>query len=190
METIDTSVISRLRTQTHNFQWLRVLCVLTLFLAASSAGAVTLMPSGAPYVSVGAGVFNLVGAVDDGGYNRTPAEFNAEYQSGLRFYGVGYVLGLLANIGGGVDGYGGLYTDIALTPHWILTPEAAMSGYSQGNSKNMGSTFLFRLELGLAYQMDNGGRLGLKIAHLSNADIYPRNPGENEFLVTYSFPLT
>ena len=135
--------------------------------------------------------FNLVGAVDDDGYNHTPAEFNAEYQSGVRFYGVGYVLGLLANTDGGVDGYGGLYADIALTPRWILTPEAAVSGYSQGNSKDMGSTFLFRLELGLrlAYQMDNGGRLGLKIAHLSNADIYPRNPGENEFLVTYSYPL-
>ncbi|WP_368360473.1 acyloxyacyl hydrolase [Acidithiobacillus ferrooxidans] len=43
-----------------------------------------------------------------------------------------------------------------------------MSGYSQGNCKNMGSTFLFQLELGLAYQADSGGRLGLKIAHLSN----------------------
>ncbi|MBU2849068.1 acyloxyacyl hydrolase [Acidithiobacillus ferriphilus] len=172
------------------FQWLRILCVLTLFLVPPLAGAATLMPSGAPYLSAGAGVFNLVGAVDNGGYNHTPAEFNVEYQSGFRFYGIGYMLGLLANTDGGVDGYGGLYADLALTPHWILTPEAAVSGYSQGNSKNMGSTFLFRLELGLAYQMDNGGRLGLKIAHLSNADIYPRNPGENELLVTYSFPLS
>ena len=170
-------------------QWLPVLGLVTLFSAAPSAWAVTLMPSGAPYLSVGAGVFNLVGAVDGGGYNHTPAEFNAEYQSGFRFYGIGYVLGLLANTDGGVDGYGGLYADILLTPHWMLTPEAAVSGYNQGNSKYMGSTFLFRLELGLAYQMDNGGRLGLKIAHLSNADIYPRNPGENEILVTYSFPL-
>ena len=127
--------------------------------------------------------------VFNGGYNHAPAEFNAEYQSGFRFYGIGYVLGLLANTDGGVDGYGGLYANLALTPHWILTPKTAVSGYSPGSSKKMGSTFLFRLELGLTYQMDNGGRLGLKIAHLSNADIYPRNPGENELLITYSFPL-
>jgi hypothetical protein len=171
------------------FQRLRILCVLTLFLVPHWAGAVTLMPSGAPYLSVGAGVFNLVGAVNDDGYNHTPAEFNAEYQSGFRLYGIGYVVGLLANTDGGVDGYGGLYADIALTPRWILTPEAAVSGYSQGGSKNMGSTFLFRLALGLAYQMDDGGRFGLKIGHLSNGDIYPRNPGENELLVTYSLPL-
>ena len=165
-------------------QWLRILGLVTLFSVAPSAWAVTLMPSGAPYLSVGAGALNLVGAVDDGGYNHTPAEFDAEYQSGFRLYGIGYILGLLANTDSGVDGYGGLYADLALTPHWILTPEAALSGYSQGTSKNMGSTFLFRLELGLAYQMDDGGRLGLKIAHLSNGDLYSRNPGENELLIT------
>lgn len=170
-------------------RWLRVLGLVTLLSAAPSAWAITLMPSGAPYLSVGAGVFNLVGAVDDDGYNHTPAEFDAEYQSGFRFYGIGYVLGLLANSDGGVDGYGGFYADLALTPHWILTPVAAVSGYSRGNSKKMGSTFLFRLELGLAYQMDDGGRLGLKIGHLSNGDLYGRNPGENEIMVTYSFPL-
>ena len=171
-------------------QWLRILGLVTLFSAAPSAWAVTLMPSGAPYLSVGAGAFNLVGAVDDAGYNHTPAEFDAEYQSGFRFYGIGYMLGLLANTDGGVDGYAGFYADLALTPHWILTPEAAVSGYSRGNSKKMGSNFLFRLELGLAYQMDDGGRFGLKIAHLSNGDLYTRDPGENELLVTYSFPLS
>ncbi|MBU2818973.1 acyloxyacyl hydrolase, partial [Acidithiobacillus ferrooxidans] len=31
---------------------------------------------------------------------------------------------------------------------------------------------------------------GLKIAHLSNGDLYTSNPGENELLVTYSFPLS
>lgn len=77
------------------FQWLRILCVLTGFFAAPSAWAVTLMPGGAPYLSAGVGVFNLVGAVDDGGYNHAPAEFDAEYQSGFRLYGIGYVLGHL-----------------------------------------------------------------------------------------------
>ncbi|MBU2817860.1 acyloxyacyl hydrolase, partial [Acidithiobacillus ferrooxidans] len=56
-------------------QWLRILGLVTLFSVAPSAWAVTLMPSGAPYLSVGAGAFNLVGAVDDAGYNHTPAEF-------------------------------------------------------------------------------------------------------------------
>ena len=52
-------------------QWYRPLCILTLLLVAPSAGAVILMPSGVPYFSAGAGIFNLVGAVDDDGYNHT-----------------------------------------------------------------------------------------------------------------------
>ena len=140
-------------------------------------------------MSTGVGIFNMVGAVNDDGYNHTPAELNLEYQSGTRFYGIGYMLGLLANTDGGVDGYGGLYANIALSPHWILTPEAGIGGYRQGQSKNMGSTFLFRLELGLAYQLPGKQRVGIKIAHLSNADLYRRNPGENELLITYSLPL-
>ena len=44
-----------------------------LVFMAPSTWAVTLMPSGVPYLSVGAGAFNLVGAVDDDGYNQTPA---------------------------------------------------------------------------------------------------------------------
>ncbi|MDD3761598.1 MAG: acyloxyacyl hydrolase [Acidithiobacillus sp.] len=57
-----------------------------------------------------------------------------------------------------------------MTPRWILIPLAALSGYRQGKSKN--------IELGLAYQLDNGARVGLKIAHLSNGDFYDRNPRE------------
>ncbi len=156
---------------------------------APTAQAVQIMGNSAPYVSIGAGAFNLVGAVNAYGYNHTPAEINAEYQSGNKVYGIGFAWGLLANSDGGVYGYGGLYTNITLTPHWILTPLAGLGGYDQGSSKNMGSTFLFRLELGLAYQLDNGSRWGLKIAHLSNGDLYARNPGENEVLLTYAFPL-
>jgi len=163
--------------------------LIALLLLAPAAQAVQIMGNSAPYLRVGAGVFNLVGAVNNYGYNHSPAEINVEYQTGHKLYGIGFAWGLLANSDGGVDGYGGLYSNIALTHHWILTPLAALSGYRQGNSKDMGSTFLFRLELDLAYQLDNGSRVGLEIAHLSNGDLYARNPGENEALLTYAFPL-
>lgn len=171
-------------------RWSPILAVTALCVVFSPAApALSLMPSGAPYLSAGLGIFNMVGAVNDDGYNRTPAELNLEYQSGTRLYGIGYLLGLLANTDGGIDGYGGVYANVLLSPHWILTPEAGIGGYRQGQSKNMGSTFLFRLELGLAYQLAAGQRLGVKIAHLSNGDLYTRNPGENEILVTYSVAL-
>ncbi|MCE5394332.1 MAG: acyloxyacyl hydrolase [Acidithiobacillus sp.] len=168
----------------------RIGILFLVLLAAPGAEAIGILGSTAPYLSVGAGIFNMVGAVNDDGYNHTPAEINLEYQSGEKIFGIGLGLGLLANTDGAVYGYGGFFSDIALSKHWILTPFAGLGGYHQGQSKNMGSTFLFRLELGLAYQLDSGDRIGLKIAHLSNGDLYRRNPGENEVQLTYSFPLS
>ncbi|WP_258367659.1 acyloxyacyl hydrolase [Acidithiobacillus ferrooxidans] len=46
------------------------------------------------------------------------------------------------------------------------------------------------MELGMAYQFANQSRLGLKIAHISNAKIHQEDPGEDEILVTYAVPLS
>jgi len=99
-----------------------------VILGASTAAAATLMPSGTPYLNVGIGAFNLIGAVNDDSYNHTLGGINAEYQLGYRFFGVGCILGLLANTDGDADGYWGLYADVPMAPHWILAPEAAVSG--------------------------------------------------------------
>ena len=164
-------------------------CAAAILAVSPAAGAIGLLPAGAPYASIGAGVFNAKGDVRDGGYNGTPAELDADYPSGFRYWGVGYMFGLLANTDGGVDGYAGLYGDIVLTHRLLLVPEAAVSGYRRGGSKRMGSGFLFRLELGLAYQLAGGDRIGVQVAHLSNGDLFRRNPGENEVLVFCSLPL-
>jgi hypothetical protein len=41
----------------------------------------------------------------------------------------------------------------------------------------------------LSYQFDNQARLGLQFAHISNAGLSSHNPGENELLLSYAFPL-
>lgn len=159
----------------------------------TSAWAVQIIGDESPYLNLGAGIFNLVGGTSEHrygypSYNHSPAEIDTEYQSGDTVYGIGYVLGILGNSDGAVDGYGGLYFNVALSPRWILTPMGGIGGYDQNNSKFLGSVLMFRLEMGIAYQMDNGGRIGLKFGHLSNGDIARSNPGENELLVNYAFP--
>ena len=158
------------------------------------ASAVQILGDENPYLNMGAGVFNLVGGTSEHrygypSYDHSPAEGDVEYQSGKTFYGIGYALGLLANSDGAVDGYGGIYFNIALSPHWILTPMGGIGGYDQNNSKFLGSVFMFRLEMTFSYQMDNGDRIGLKFGHLSNSDIAHSNPGENEVLLNYAVPL-
>jgi len=46
-----------------------------------------------------------------------------------------------------------------------------------------------RLSLAAAYELDDKSRLGLQIAHVSNAGLDHRNPDDNEVLVTLSLPL-
>lgn len=160
------------------------------FAPFASAEGLHVIQGGPAYLSAGVGVFNGVGIHPISGPNPRVPEINVEYQSASKLFGIGAAWGLMANTRGGFMGYTGFYSDIAWD-RWVLTPVLGFGGYDAGkNGKDLGSTFEFRLELGLAYQFANGGRLGVKIAHISNAYIVNQDPGENEALVTYSFPLS
>lgn len=158
--------------------------VLVLLAGAGPAVAGVYVHEGGPaYLSVGAGTFN---AFDHG---RQSPMLNLEYQSAARLFGIGAAWGILANTDGAVAGYGGVYSDIGFGRHWVLTPTLGFGGYDPSDSKDLGSIFVFRLELALAYQFDSGTRLGLKIAHISNAGTHPFNPGEDEIMLVCSLPI-
>lgn len=162
------------------------------FLLAGSAHAddgLHVIQGGPAYFSAGLGVFNAVGVRDANGYDAKLPEVDLEYQSASKLFGIGALWGIVANTNGGFMGYTGFYSDIAWD-RWVLTPVLGFGGYNQGRGKDLGSTFQFRLELGLAYQFADQSRLGIKIAHISNAKIVPQDPGENEVLVTYAIPLS
>ncbi len=163
--------------------------LLFLLVTTAQAEGIHVITGGPAYLSAGLGVFNGVGIHPEEGPNPRVPEINLEYQSASKLFGIGSAWGLMANTRGGFMGYGGFYSDIAWD-RWVLTPMLGFGGYDAGQGKQLGSIFEFRLELGLAYQFQNGGRLGLKIAHISNAYIVPQDPGENEALITYSFPLS
>jgi hypothetical protein len=111
-----------------------------------------------------------------------------EYRFGRKVFVAGFSLGLVANTDGGLFGYAGLYSDLSCGKFY-LTPQLAFGGYHEGDSSDLGGVFQFRLSLDLAYRFDNGHRLGVRGGHISNAGVNERNPGEEEVLLTYSFPL-
>lgn len=118
---------------------------------------------------------------------RSPAG-TIEYRFGRKVFVVGLSLGLVANTKGGLYGYTGIYSDLSIG-NFYVTPQLAMGGYHDGNSSDLGGVFQFRQSIDLAYRFANGHRLGVRGAHISNADTQPRNPGEEEVMLTYSFPL-
>ncbi|MEZ4598348.1 MAG: acyloxyacyl hydrolase [Syntrophotaleaceae bacterium] len=136
----------------------------------------------AHYLDVGVGLFNVVNSHDSAGAG------HLQLRLGPKAWFIGPTVGFLANLDGGYYGYGGIYGDFA----WrslILTPVLAAGGYEDGDGKDLGGTFQFRLSLHLAYQFDNLSRLGIQIAHISNANIHDYNPGEEEIYLNYSWPF-
>jgi lipid A 3-O-deacylase len=154
--------------------------------AQSAAGPIGLTVLGAEpsYLDLGAGVFDVPvhrGAV-------TTGEGRIEFRYGEKLFYIGPAAGVLVNGKGGVYGYGGFYGDIAFGG-FVVTPLAAVGAYRRGDGPDLGGTLEFRLSIAAAYEFEDKSRLGLQIAHLSNAGLYHRNPDDNEVLLSYSIPL-
>jgi lipid A 3-O-deacylase len=138
------------------------------------------------YLILGVGAFDLFeeNVVD---HNRSAAG-TVELRLGTKLLGIGPALGLLANVDGGVFGYGGLYFDLPFGPI-VITPLGAIGGYRQGDSKDLGGVFQFRASITAAYQFENASRLGVELGHISNAHIHEENPGEEDAFITYALPF-
>jgi len=155
-----------------------------LWMGHSTANAQTVLGDQPSYLDLAAGAFDIPihrGAV-------TTGEGRVEFRYGEKLFYIGPAVGLLVNGKGGVYGYGGFYADIAFD-RFVVTPLAAVGTYRRGDGPDLGGTLEFRLSINAAYELDNKSRVGLQIAHISNAGIYHRNPDDNEVLVTYAFPL-
>ena len=131
------------------------------------------------YVDLGLGTFAFHN-VDDGD---GAGEVNVEFRLGRKYYFVGPLGGMFFNTDSGAFVYAGFYADLSYGS-FVITPVAAMGLYHDGASRDLGGNVLFRLALNLAYQTRERLRLGLRVAHVSNANVFVKNPGEDELLLT------
>ena len=151
-----------------------------------TVGGIGFLGNGPDMATIGAGGFNIIN--NDGG--DTAAELRLEYRYGGKWYSLGPMIGILGTSEGGVFGYAGLYTDMRIGDRWIVTPAAGLGGYERGSGKDLGGTFQFHLGLDVSYQFSGGNRLGLKMAHISNAGLHDENPGVESALLTFTVPLS
>jgi hypothetical protein len=166
------------------FFWLVVLGPASADEAGTTAfthlGPIVVHGNEADNLMLGAGVFDI--------RHDESAAGTIEYRFGRKVFVAGLALGLMANTDGGLFGYVGTYGDLSYKKIYV-TPQIAMGGYHEGSSTDLGGVFQFRLSLDIAYRFDNGHRLGVRGAHISNAGVNEENPGEEELFLTYSVPL-
>lgn len=154
--------------------------------SATLFGPITLVGAEPDYLDLAAGGYAVLGNHER---NQTFGG-RAEFRFGDKLFDIGPAVGVVGDARGGFDTFVAAYSDISFG-HFVVTPLVGVSSWFRGDQwdENLGGTFEFRLEMDAAYQFDGGSRLGLLWGHLSSAGINHVNPGENEFMLSYSVPL-
>lgn len=83
----------------------------------------------------------------------------------------------------------GLLMDIPLGERWVLTPSFGGGYYNEGEGLNLGFNMQFRSAIELTYRFNNGHRLGVALAHLSNGSLDEVNPGTETLQLNWLIPL-
>lgn len=83
----------------------------------------------------------------------------------------------------------GVGWEFYLNKHLIITPSFSPGIYWQGKGRDLGYPLEFRSALEIVYEMENKGRIGIQIFHLSNAHLSQKNPGLNALILCLAFPL-
>lgn len=138
------------------------------------------------FLSLSTGYFDIIDGEHSG------ASFWAEYRDDHRFWIFKPMVGAMVATHGEMYGYAGVLVDIYFGRRWVLTPSFAPGLYWKGNGddpKDLGNTIEFRSQLELSYRFDDRSRLGIGFNHMSNASLGDRNPGVENLMLTYSFPL-
>lgn len=84
---------------------------------------------------------------------------------------------------------GGVLGDFSLGERWHFTPSFGAGYYRQGDGKDLGHELEFRTTLELSFSLGNGQRLGVSLAHISNASLSDKNPGMEVVKLIYLLPL-
>ncbi len=114
---------------------------------------------------------------------------NLQFQPGIKLWILRPQAGVLVSFSGAVMIYGGL-TWPAVPVKWLVIETGAAAGYYEsGEGIDLQFPLEFRLSLSVMYRFRNYIQLGAGIAHISNANLSPPNPGTESISVIFKIPL-
>lgn len=133
-------------------------------------------------LSLSAGAFNFSTSPSD-------LEVGMELRTPTRLWKLDLAGGFAVTDEGGGWLYGGVRRDFPFGGRFVAAPGLGVALYEQGDGKDLGGSFQFRSALEVTYRVTRKARIGLTLAHLSNAGLNDFNPGANSALLTYGVDL-
>jgi lipid A 3-O-deacylase len=83
----------------------------------------------------------------------------------------------------------GIAVELYLGQHVVFSPNFEPGLYYQGGGRKLGFPLEFRSALELAYEFENGARIGSQLYHISNASLGRHNPGANALTFFIAIPF-
>ena len=114
---------------------------------------------------------------------------NLQVQPACKFWVLRPQVGFLVSFTGSYMIYAGLTWPASPVKWLVIQTGTAMGYYESGDGVNLAYPLEFRLSLSILYKFRNSAQLGLEIAHISNADLGPPNPGTESVSVIYQLPM-
>jgi len=133
-------------------------------------------------LAVGGGLYDFL-------HNNKAWEGRAEYDFAHGYYFVHPMMGVFATNRKSGFAYAGFNLDLHIGNHFVIVPNASMGYYHQGNGKNLGEAFEFKTGARFDYRFNDASRIGIAFDHISNAGFSKKNPGEENILLEFSFPI-
>lgn len=116
------------------------------------------------------------------------AVFGVELHPGWRWHGFGSWASLCVGNETGLYASAGILYPFLLSEKWRLTPRFGF-GYFKEHKLELGSDLEFRSGIELSREFQRGYRIGISLAHISNASIGDVNPGTEAICVSFSLPI-
>ena len=135
------------------------------------------------FITLGGGYYDVIRGDDQA------ADFRLEYRSDLELWIAKPWAGVEATSDGAVYVAAGLLADIYFGNRIVVTPQAGVGYYHNGDGPDLGYPLEFRTGVEVGYRFDNRSRLAVGFSHISNADLGDRNPGTEILTLTYSIPV-
>jgi len=135
---------------------------------------------------IGAGVYGL--EEDDDGTDRS-ALGRVELRFKQEVFRVRPFIGVEGTTDASFYGYGGLMVDLWFTDNIVVSPNAAVGLYHEGDGRDLGHPVEFRTGVEAGWGFDNGWRVTAAVHHLSNAGLSDDNPGIETATINLSIPL-